>query len=669
VSATAARRSIAAALAAAGVVATAGIGIDLAYRDEALEDARTEVRELVETQARALATALGRRMALVEGLRAWLATGSGTRLEDFDVFAATLAPTVPGVRAVQVVDQGVIVRSWPPDEGERVIGYDLRSHPDPRVRENFLLAQGSDSLVVGSTTELLQGGAGFVLRRRVPGATPEASRLAAIVVDLTPMLNEAGIGGPSSGLDVELSDPSGRVLVGSLPEGEEGVEVSVPAAGRSWRLRARPREGWRLDDGSALRLAEGLGALTVALVGLLAFHHMDRRRGLEEAVLLRTAQVDRVNRELEAAVSSLRAQEDRLEMALRAGGVTTWEWDLERDELRHYPRTPDPAGDPATGVIPFAAVAERVHPDDLAGFREAERRTRSEGADFDVEYRVVQDDGTVRWFHDTGRASADGTRVRGAMADVTRDKELEEQLAHARKLEAVGQLAGGVAHDFNNLMQVILGHTTLLRLDHEGDELREGLDEITRAAEHASRLTGQLLAFGRRRAVRPEPLKLGAQVKEAASMLRRLLGSEVRVREEPHPVEVVVAMDPSQLTQVIVNLSVNARDAMPGGGTLTLRTGVVDVPAGRQPAVLAPGRYGVLEVEDEGTGMSEEIQGRIFDPFFTTKEPGRGTGLGLASVYGAVKQAGGDVLVRSAPGEGTTFRILLPLSDAGAGDA
>jgi signal transduction histidine kinase len=268
-----------------------------------------------------------------------------------------------------------------------------------------------------------------------------------------------------------------------------------------------------------------------------------------------------------------------------------------------------------------------------------------------------------------GRRTSDGAVVHGAMADVTRAKELEEQLAHARKLEAVGQLAGGVAHDFNNLMQVILGHTTLLRLDPAEDELREGLEEIGRAAEHASRLTSQLLAFSRRRPVRPEPLRLGEQVHEAASMVRRLLGSDVRVEEELDPIEVVVEMDPSQLAQVIVNLCVNARDAMPAGGRLTLRTGVVEVPAGRLPAVLEPGPYGFLEVEDEGVGMSVEVQGRIFDPFFTTKEPGRGTGLGLASVYGAVRQAGGDVLVRSAPGEGTTFRVLLPLSDVSAGGA
>lgn len=648
------------------LLGSAGVALDRSYRADALARGRMAVAQRLQTQARALSIALAQRITLVEGLRAWLATTSGQSLQGFDVVARTLYGTAPGIRALQVLEDGVIVRSYAPADDPSMLGADLREHPDARVVANLERAERSDSLVTTPTPELLQGGPGVVMRRR---AAPREGhvRLATAVLDLEPLLDGAGLGPDApAGFVFRLRDAAGRVIAGadSFP-GRESVAADIPVAGESWHLSTPAPVSAGLEGQGALHLAEGAGILALILIGFTVFQRADRRRQLEEAVTMRTEQLARANDDLQEALASLRAQDDRLAMALKAGGVTTWEWSLVHDTIRHFPGSMDGLeGDSATGEVSFEAVAGRVHPEDRSRFREAEQRTRASGADFDVEYRVQLPDGSIHWRHDAGRVDAERQSVHGAVADITRAKELEEQLDHARRLEAAGQLAGGIAHDFNNLMQVILGETTLLRLDHPEAELQEGLNEISQAAERASRLTAQLLAFSRRRPVRPEPLDLEVEVGVASAMLSRLLGANIHLVQEAGDRPVIVLVDPSQLTQILVNLAVNARDAMPEGGKLTLRTGVRELTEGLD-GVLEPGSFGVLEVEDEGEGIVPEALPRIFDPFYTTKAPGKGTGLGLASVYGAVRQAGGHVTVRSEPGVGTTFTVYLPRAARG----
>jgi PAS domain S-box-containing protein len=256
------------------------------------------------------------------------------------------------------------------------------------------------------------------------------------------------------------------------------------------------------------------------------------------------------------------------------------------------------------------------------------------------------------------------TGIVEAVADNTERKRLEEQFRQAQKMEAVGRLAGGVAHDFNNLLTVITGYCAML-LDQltTNDPMAADMQQILKAAERATALTRQLLAFSRRQVVQPKIVELSALVHDMQPMLRRLLGEhiELAIRTDPDPTKVRV--DPGHLEQVIVNLSVNGRDAMPNGGTLTIGTRTVELQdeSAQHVITLRPGEYVLLEISDNGTGMDEQTLSHLFEPFFTTKEKGRGTGLGLSTSYGIVKQNHGEILVRSAPGAGSTFTIYLPL--------
>jgi two-component system, cell cycle sensor histidine kinase and response regulator CckA len=256
----------------------------------------------------------------------------------------------------------------------------------------------------------------------------------------------------------------------------------------------------------------------------------------------------------------------------------------------------------------------------------------------------------------------------GTACDVTERKRLEERMRQAQKMEAVGRLAGGVAHDFNNLLTAITGYTELiLSALRPTDSLYRDALAVKKAADQATVLTRQLLAFGRKQVLAPKVLDLNTSVAALSEVLLGLIGAHIELVTDLAPDLGLVRADPGQLQQVLLNLAVNARDAMPSGGRLTLSTANVSLPAGRRGAAEepAPGPYVRLAVSDTGVGMSDEVRACLFEPFFTTKELGKGTGLGLSTVYGIVKQSGGHVEVVSAPGQGTTFHVYLPrASDA-----
>jgi signal transduction histidine kinase len=253
-------------------------------------------------------------------------------------------------------------------------------------------------------------------------------------------------------------------------------------------------------------------------------------------------------------------------------------------------------------------------------------------------------------------------------------RQSEEKLRQAQKLESIGRLAGGVAHDFNNLLTAINGYTdmVLATLD-ESDPNKAYLQEVRRSGERAAELTHQLLAYSRKQVLVPKLLNLNSVVDNMTNMLRRLIGDNIELASVPDPELGLVKADPGQLEQVIMNLVVNAKDAMPDGGRITVSTGMEVLaedsvalhPIDKELSVV-PGRYVVMSVSDTGIGMDDDTRSRIFEPFFTTKEVGRGTGLGLSMVYGFVKQSGGNITVTSAPGQGSTFRIYLPLASGGA---
>ena len=313
--------------------------------------------------------------------------------------------------------------------------------------------------------------------------------------------------------------------------------------------------------------------------------------------------------------------------------------------------------------------SDHIHPDDRAWATALYRRNTEEKRDHQFEYRLVAADGHAVWFQDLVRVIVEGDEVRelvGIMIDVTERRHLEDQLRQSQKLEAVGQLAGGVAHDFNNLLGVITGYSDLaLREIDPEHRAHRRVEQIRKAAERAAALTRQLLAFSRKQVLQPRVLALNAVVADVEKMLRRLIGEHIQLVTVLSEDLGTVKADPGQIEQVLVNLAVNARDAMPGGGKLVIETANTDLDEGyvRAHADARPGPHVVLSVSDTGHGMDARTLSRVFEPFFTTKGPDKGTGLGLSTVYGVVKQSGGHVTAYSEPGHGTTFKVYLPRVD------
>jgi two-component system cell cycle sensor histidine kinase/response regulator CckA len=308
-----------------------------------------------------------------------------------------------------------------------------------------------------------------------------------------------------------------------------------------------------------------------------------------------------------------------------------------------------------------------IHPDDRERIV-----ARLPMADYDETYRIVRPDNKVRWIR--GRAvpvrdaASKVVGVAGLLSDITAQRQLEDQLLQSRKMESVGRLAGGVAHDFNNLLTVILsGCEFALRLLPEAHAARSDIEQVREAAERAAKLTSQLLAFARRQVIVPARLDLNELTRQMDKLLRRVIGEHIELVTILSSDIGAVLADRSQIEQVLVNLAVNARDAMPDGGRLTLETGNlrVDQVYAEAHANLEAGDYVMIAISDIGMGIPREVQEHMFEHFFTTKAAGSGTGLGLATCYGIVRQAGGQILVYSELGRGTTFKILLPRSLGG----
>ncbi len=373
------------------------------------------------------------------------------------------------------------------------------------------------------------------------------------------------------------------------------------------------------------------------------------------------------------AVEALRTAEERMRFALQSADVGIWDMDYATGALEwsatleaHYGLTPGTFG----GT--FEAFIERVHPDDRDGVIATLAQATTSGADFSIQNRAVWPDGTVRRLSGAGRVHlgehGEPTRGVGISMDVTARRTLEEQYQQAQKMEAMGQLAGGVAHDFNNLLTAILGYCELL-LDTiaPGDPRRADLAEIHKAGESAAGLTRQLLAFSRKEIIEPKLLDLNAVVSDMRAMLERLIGEDVAIVMRLPPGPAIVKADRGQIEQIVMNLAVNARDAMPTGGTLTITAASVELDEHYTSVHFAvkPGPYVMLTVADTGTGMTPQVQARLFEPFFTTKERGKGTGLGLATIHGIVRRNGGNVNVYTEIGRGTSFKVYFPRADAG----
>jgi PAS domain S-box-containing protein len=374
---------------------------------------------------------------------------------------------------------------------------------------------------------------------------------------------------------------------------------------------------------------------------------------------------------------TLRESEERYRLAVNATNDGIWDYDLRTGVVRFNDSYTAVFGRPSEHAAAWQWWTEHVHPEDrdmaLSSFNEA---VHSAADVWKCEYRFLRVDGT--WAHAYDRAAIkrdDAGRayfIIGAVADMTERKAMEAQLQQAQKMESVGRLAGGVAHDFNNMLGVIIGHTEMA-LDQvdAAQPLHEDLTEIHRAARRSADLTRQLLTFARKQSVAPRVLDLNETLSGMLKMLARLIGEDIALTWRPAPDLWPVKMDPSQLDQILANLCVNARDAISGVGHVTIETGNCTFVEGDRAARpdLAPGEYVRFSVTDTGCGMERETLEHVFEPFFTTKAVGQGTGLGLSTVYGAVKQNDGFIEVASQSGHGTTFTIYVPRALGKAGGA
>jgi two-component system cell cycle sensor histidine kinase/response regulator CckA len=366
------------------------------------------------------------------------------------------------------------------------------------------------------------------------------------------------------------------------------------------------------------------------------------------------------------AEEALRHREAQLRAAMEAGRIVPWEWNIGEDSVSRA------LDIPVTGPSPsdLASFLSAVHPEDRSIVRDALEATLREGEPYAITYRKLAG-GATRWLDARAALVRDEAgrpaRLVGVVVDITERRKLEDQLVQVQKMDAIGRLAGGVAHDFNNILTAIMTSAHILgRRVGERPELRD----IIEAAERAAGLTQQLLTFGRRQILRPTVLDLRETVQGMMSMLRRIVGEDVDVRTEIAPDLKRTRADATQLEQVLMNLAVNARDAMPAGGELHVELSNVAVGGGEATALgLAPGDYVKLRVRDTGVGIDDATQARIFEPFFTTKGAGVGTGLGLATVYGIVVQLGGAIVVDSKPGSGATFDVYFRASEDRAVDS
>jgi two-component system, cell cycle sensor histidine kinase and response regulator CckA len=368
----------------------------------------------------------------------------------------------------------------------------------------------------------------------------------------------------------------------------------------------------------------------------------------------------------------LRRSQEALELANEAAGLGTWDHDLVSGELRWDTRAKALFGLPPEAPVTFREWVEAIHPDDLLTAEEVLERAIRDRQAFSTHYRVIWADGSIHWLAVIGRGTYSprtgaALRMRGILLDITERKRTEERLQEVLRLEAIGRLAGGIAHDLNNMLVAILGFSDLLAQSMGANDPR--LDDVKQIGEAAARsadLTRQLLAFARRELIRPRRLDLNGVVRYAGGILRPVLGENIGLVLQLSSTVGAIHADPGRVEQILMNLVLNSRDAMPQGGRVTVETAAVTLEApplvGLQPVSEAPpaGRYAMLSVSDTGHGMDSGTLQHIWEPFFTTKPTGQGTGLGLSVVYGSVKQSGGFVSVDSEVGRGTVVRVYWP---------
>lgn len=573
---------------------------------------------------------------------------------EFRRLAGEYVRDVEGFQAINWIDADWVIRVVVPEAGnEPVIDFDLHNHPSFAVKEALSAAEQTGAGHNTTTVELVQGGAGFTVYQPVRGQAGEVIGFVNGVFRMDTLVSsclaEADLG---TRYRYALFELDGRVAHQSDPaaldsEWPFAAKRPVRYLDHEWTLVLAPREATvAATDSIADEVLVGVGIVLTIL--LAAAVYLNWRRGTD-----------------------LAASEARYRLLVENQTDLVVKVDLDGRFLFVSPSYCEMFGKTEEELLGHRFIP-LVHEDDREATETAMVKLFSPPYSVYIEQRARTKDGW-RWLGWADTAVLDDrgevVEIIGVGRDITERKQLEERLLQSQKMEAIGQLAGGVAHDFNNILQAIRGNIDLAETVAEPDcAAAPHLDEIRRGADRAADLTRQLLAFGRRQVIQPRNLDLRREIERTLRLLNRVIGEHVTIDTSLGEEPVVVRVDPRQIEQVLMNLCVNARDAMPNGGTIAITLSAAEItedPTGTNPWV-QPGRYAVLSVRDDGVGMSDEIRPQIFEPFFTTKPVGQGTGLGLATVFGIVKQHEGFIDVVSEPGAGTEFIVHLPLASAPA---
>jgi PAS domain S-box-containing protein len=629
---------------------------------------RLSIESAIESQATVMGDRLegelrARVMAVVGLARRWDSL-ERPALRQWQSDARLLLEEQPGHQAILWIDPSLELQSILGRRGAAAIdtlgvrGVIRRAGLEPVGEGGYTLARA----------ELPLDGAGLLTSVPV-FRDSEFQGWVASIIDVSALIDAVWPLG-SSGRSIAVVDEGGviyeRLGLGGL---SRFAQARVGLNGLEWELRVSPELGLISEMQSPFpTLTLVLGLFGSALLGISI--------ALWQKAHFRAGKLRAVNEALEAQIAErLRAEavadeaHKRLEAVFRAsplailaldrGGRVT-RWNAAAEQLFGWQEhdvlgRPIPVISPAEEgrvLLPWDRVLRGEYPATID--LQAQRRDGSS-----VEVRL--------WAAPVTDVAGRTTGVIVVAEDITERQRLELQLLQAQKMESIGRLAGGIAHDFNNVLTAILGHAEIaLNELAEDAPMRLDLTEVKKAAERAAGLTRQLLAFSRRQLLHPRVLDLNEVVLDIEKLLRRLIGEHIELVTKLAPQSGRIRADPGQIEQVIMNLAVNARDAMPEGGVLRIETANVDVlrEYPRQPVALEPGRWALLRVSDNGVGMDEATRQHAFDPFFTTKEPGKGTGLGLSTVYGIVRQSGGHVMIESEPGRGTTVRVYLPRVEA-----
>ena len=565
---------------------------------------------------------------------------------EFVTEAALVVNLDPGFQAFNFVGPDRVIRIvYPEASNLAALHKNLDSHPSPGVREAIALAERSGRIARTPVIDLLQGGRGMASYQILRDRSGEPLGFLNAVFRLDTLVDTCLAEDElRSRFSFDLHDENGRLAYAhqtgnDTADSPLAAEVPVRVMDGTWQLRLAPnaeyaRRGKTLADEA---LAGG-GLLLVTALAVLLHVLLRRQDALQES----------------------RARYQLLVENMRDLVVKI---DTQGRFLYVSPSTCEVAGKSESELLGHEFMP-LVHEDDRAATEEAIKNLYRPPHHAYLEHRALTEHGG-RWYAWSGTAvlGEDGnvTAIMGVGRDITRRRELEDQLLQSQKLQAIGQLAGGIAHDYNNILQAIQGHVELL-LEDLGDDptARKDLESIQRSVHRAVELTSQLLAFSRRQELTLTVFDLRSATTDVQPMLQRLLGDEVELRLEAGADELLVEADRGQLKQVILDLCVNAHDAAAGTITITTSTRNLDADFCREHRDLEPGRYVVLEVADTGAGIPADLQVRIFEPFFTTRDVGAGTGLGLATVHGIVNQHGGLIQMTSEEGRGSCFTVLLP---------